>query len=48
MTEIPINFYKDKRSKKSHLRTLQDGIRHLKTIINLKWRREERKKIRQR
>lgn len=32
--EIPINFYKDKRSKSSHLRTLQDGIRHLRIIIN--------------
>lgn len=40
IAEIPINFYKDKRSKKSHLRTLQDGIRHLKIIINLN---EERK-----
>lgn len=32
--EIPINFYQDKRNKKSHLRTLQDGIRHLGVIIN--------------
>ncbi len=31
--EIPINFYKDKRNKKSHLRTVRDGIRHLKVII---------------
>lgn len=34
--EIPINFYKDKRDKKSHLRTIRDGIRHLRLIINLK------------
>ena len=31
--EIPIDFYKDKRNKKSHLRTVRDGIRHLKVII---------------
>ena len=32
--EIPINFYKDKRSKKPHLRTIRDGLRHLKIILN--------------
>ena len=32
--EIPINFYKDKRNKKTHLRTIRDGIRHLKIILN--------------
>lgn len=26
--EIPINFYKDKRSRKPHLRTIKDGMRH--------------------
>lgn len=31
--EIPINFYKDKRNSKSHLRIARDGMRHLKTII---------------
>lgn len=31
--EIPINFYKDKRNSKPHLKTLQDGIRHLKIIL---------------
>ena len=31
--EIPINFYKDKRNKKSNLNTVRDGISHLKTII---------------
>lgn len=30
--EIPINFYKDKRNRKSHLRTIRDGIRHFKII----------------
>lgn len=35
IAEIPINFYKDKRNKKSHLRTIQDGFRHFRTII--KW-----------
>lgn len=31
--EVPINFYKDGRNKKSHLRTFRDGIRHFKTIL---------------
>lgn len=34
--EIPINFYKDKRNKKSHLKTIPDGIRHLQLIHNNK------------
>lgn len=34
MVEIPINFYKDKREKASHLRTIRDGIRHFKIIFN--------------
>ncbi len=33
MAEVPINFYKDKRNGKSHLRTVRDGIRHFKIII---------------
>ena len=32
--EIPINFYKDKRMGKSHLKTIKDGVRHLKIIFN--------------
>lgn len=32
IVEVPINFYKDKRNKKSHLRTFKDGIRHLNII----------------
>ena len=36
ITEIPINFYKDKRNKKSHLKTIPDGIRHIKLIYNMK------------
>ena len=31
--EVPINFYRDKRNRKPHLRTIQDGIKHLRTII---------------
>lgn len=31
--EIPINFYKDKRNKQSHLRSIEDGLRHLKLIF---------------
>ena len=29
MTEIPCNLYRDKRKGKSHLRPVQDGMRHL-------------------
>lgn len=31
--EIPVSLYKDKRDNKSHLRTIRDGLRHLKYII---------------
>lgn len=34
--EVPINFRKDKRIRKSHLRRWEDGWRHLKVIILLK------------
>lgn len=34
ITEIPINFYKDKRNRTPHLNTIKDGIRHLKLIFN--------------
>lgn len=34
MLEIPINFYKDGRNKEPHLRTIKDGIRHLKVIFS--------------
>lgn len=33
--EVPINFYKDGRDKKSHLRPMRDGVRHLKVLLNL-------------
>ena len=33
--EIPINFYKDKRNKKSHLNTIRDGFKHMRVIMNL-------------
>ncbi len=33
ITEIPIDFFKDKRGKKSHLNTIKDGIRHMKVIF---------------
>lgn len=33
MTEVPINFYRDGRDGKSHLRTVEDGIRHFKVIF---------------
>ena len=34
ITEVPINFYKDKRDKRPHLNPIRDGIRHLKIILN--------------
>ena len=33
IVEVPINFYKDKREKKSHLNPIKDGIMHIKVII---------------
>lgn len=36
IAEIPINFYKDKREEKSHLRTIRDGLRHLSVIFREK------------
>lgn len=34
--EIPTKLYKDKRGKKSHLRTIRDGFRHLHLINKMK------------
>ena len=34
--ETPIRFYKDKRNKKSHLRTVRDGFRHLRILLGAK------------
>lgn len=34
--ELPISFYKDSRNSKSHLRTIRDGMRHLKLICSYK------------
>ena len=31
--EVPINFYKNKRKGKSHLKTIRDGVKHLKIIL---------------
>ncbi|MGN1270090.1 MAG: glycosyltransferase family 2 protein [Clostridia bacterium] len=36
IVEIPIFFYKDKRTKKPHLRPIKDGIRHLRVIYKEK------------
>lgn len=36
MKEVPINFYKDGRDGKSHLRTMKDGMRHLRMILKHK------------
>lgn len=35
IVEVPINFYKDKRNRKSHLKTIKDGIRHMKIIFKI-------------
>lgn len=35
IVEIGINFYKDGRNTKSHLKPVRDGIRHLKMIFSL-------------
>ena len=34
--EVPINFYKDRRGRKSHLNPIKDAIRHLKIIYDIK------------
>lgn len=34
ITEIPINFYKDGRKRRPHLKTLRDGFRHMKILLN--------------
>lgn len=31
--EVPINFYKDKREKKSNLKVIRDGLRHMRVIL---------------
>ena len=33
MIEVPINFYKDGRERDAHLKTLRDGLKHLKVLI---------------
>ena len=33
MIEIPINFYKDGRDKRPHLKTIEDGFRHFKVLL---------------
>lgn len=39
VAEVPVNLYKDSRGRKPHLRTWQDGWRHLRLILLLspKW-----------
>lgn len=34
IVEVPIKYYKDSRTRKPHLLTIRDGIRHLKIILN--------------
>ena len=36
IAEVPINFYRDGRNKKPHLKTISDGIRHLKVLNRYK------------
>ena len=33
ITEVPINFYKDGRNRKPHLKAIPDGFRHLKVLV---------------
>ncbi len=33
ITQLPVKLYVDKRGRKSHLRTIRDGFRHLKMLI---------------
>lgn len=35
--EIPCRLYKDKRGRKSHLRTMRDGMRHLLFLLHPVW-----------
>ena len=37
MKEIPCKLYKDKRGRKSHLRSFRDGIRHFFFLIHPAW-----------
>ena len=37
-TEVPICYRKDCRNRQSHLRRWRDGIRHLRTIIEHRWK----------
>ena len=37
MKEIPCKLYKDKRGRKSHLRSIRDGIRHFLFLIHPAW-----------
>lgn len=36
MIEVPTKLYKDKRNRKSHLKTFRDGLKHMICIIKLK------------
>ena len=37
MQEIPCKLYKDKRGRKSHLRSFRDGVRHFLFLIHPAW-----------
>ena len=37
MVEVPTKLYKDLRNRKSHLRTIRDGFRHVFLILRLKF-----------
>ncbi len=38
MIEIPTKLFKDQRNKKSHLKTIRDGFRHVFCILNIKFK----------
>lgn len=36
LTEVPTKLYKDKRNRKSHIKTFKDGFRHLSCMVKIK------------
>ena len=44
LKEIPCNLYKDKRGKKSHLRPIRDGLRHILFLLRFAWLKNKEKR----
>lgn len=45
LQEVPTKLRKDMRGRKSHLRTIRDGFRHLYLIINTKINQKKYRKV---